>query len=87
VRVSLCNAEVVIVEENTFSTAILDGREAGQIPACVLWLRLGEVMAIPVNQLSTFSGIHISTSGVFDTAIIRRLHVSDHVSLAQEITN
>jgi hypothetical protein len=72
-------------ESITFSTAVLDRREARNIPVCVLWLRLSEVMPLSIDQAPTFGRIHISTSRVFDTAVVGSVHMSNHVSLAQEI--
>lgn len=44
-------------------------------------------MALSINQISTFGGIQVSTLRIFDTAIVRRMHVPNSVSLAQEITS
>lgn len=44
-------------------------------------------MAISIDQASTFAGIQISASRVFDAAIVRCVYVSDRVGLAQKITS
>jgi hypothetical protein len=43
-------------------------------------------MPVLIDQTPTFSGIHKSTSRVFYTTVVGSLHMSNHVSLAQQIT-